>query len=180
MHAQQVIAHPIEALPLFGVAGMASTDSGAELVSGADSDMSVGQVVASLQFIDEIGIYALLPPHQPRVCRGPDRRGHRSPHQLGAQAQEPWRTVRQNDHIWLAVTYDQPVSPRWAVLGDIQWRRTDGLSKPQQFMFRNTLTYKLADGLRLGGGVNYGATAPMGNCPPPARCGTISSSCSRR
>jgi hypothetical protein len=87
------------------------------------------------------------------------------PHQLEAQAQAPWRTVRQNDHVWLAVTYDQPVSKHWAVLGDIQWRRTDGLSKPQQFMFRNTLTYKLADGLRLGGGVNYGASAPYGELP---------------
>lgn len=80
-------------------------------------------------------------------------------------AQTPWRTVRQNDHIWLAVTYDQPVSRRWAVLGDIQWRRTDGLSNPQQFMFRNTLTYKPAEGLRLGAGVNYGASSPYGELP---------------
>jgi len=82
-----------------------------------------------------------------------------------AQAPEPWRTVRQNDHVWLALTYDQPVSKRWAVLGDVQWRRTDGLDNPQQFMFRNTLTYKVSDGLRLGGGVNYGASAPYGELP---------------
>lgn len=87
------------------------------------------------------------------------------PQSAGAQTPAPWRTVRQNDHVWLAVTYDQPVSKRWAILGDLQWRRTDGVAKPQQFMFRNTLTYKLADGLRLGGGVNYGASAPYGELP---------------
>jgi Na+/H+ antiporter NhaD/arsenite permease-like protein len=82
-----------------------------------------------------------------------------------AQAQtEPWRTVRQ-DHLWLALTYDQPLSTRWAGLGDLQWRRTDGGRKPQQLLFRNTLTYKLTDGLRVGLGVTYAATAPYGALP---------------
>lgn len=82
-----------------------------------------------------------------------------------ARSQTPWRTVRENDRIWLAITYDQPVTRKWALLGDLQWRRTDGLANPQQVMFRNTLTYRLADGLRLGAGVNVGATAPHGQLP---------------
>lgn len=81
-----------------------------------------------------------------------------------AQSATPWRTVRQ-EHLWVAAVVDQPLSARWAVLSDVQWRRTDGGAKPQQLLTRGTLTYRVTPGLRLGVGLNYVATAPYGEVP---------------
>lgn len=76
----------------------------------------------------------------------------------------PWRTVRQ-EHLWLATFVDQPISARWAFLGDIQWRRTNGGRNPQQLLTRGSLTYRVTPGFRLGAGINYIATAPYGDLP---------------
>lgn len=75
-----------------------------------------------------------------------------------------WRTVRQ-DQTWLAFAYDQPLAQRWSTLGDFQWRRTNGLSDPQQFMARTSVLYRVAPGFRVGAGLNYGASAPYGELP---------------
>lgn len=80
------------------------------------------------------------------------------------QSPTPWRTVRQ-EHLWVAAVVDQPITTRFAFLGDAQWRRTDGGSKPQQLLTRGTVTYRVTPGLRLGLGLNYVATAPYGELP---------------
>lgn len=81
-----------------------------------------------------------------------------------SQAPTPWRTVRQ-DHLWLATFIDQPITARWAFLGDVQWRRTDGVQNPQQLLTRGSMTYRVTPGFRLGAGLNYVATAPYGELP---------------
>ncbi|WP_310570611.1 DUF2490 domain-containing protein [Gemmatimonas sp.] len=81
-----------------------------------------------------------------------------------SQSAAPWRTVRQ-DHLWLATFIDQPITTRWAFLGDVQWRRTDGVQKPQQLLTRGSITYRVTPGFRLGAGLNYLATAPYGELP---------------
>lgn len=79
-------------------------------------------------------------------------------------APTPWRTVRQ-DHLWLATFIDQPITSRWAFLGDVQWRRTEAGRDPQQLLTRGSLTYRVTPGFRLGAGVNVVATAPYGELP---------------
>lgn len=81
-----------------------------------------------------------------------------------AQSATPWRTVRQ-EHLWLATFIDQPITARWAFLGDVQWRRTDEGRNPQQLLTRGSLTYRVTPGFRLGAGINYVATAPYGELP---------------
>ncbi len=76
----------------------------------------------------------------------------------------PWRTVRQ-DHLWVATFIDQPITARWAFLGDVQWRRTEAGRNPQQLLTRGSLTYRVTPGFRLGAGVNVIATAPYGELP---------------
>jgi len=87
-----------------------------------------------------------------------------SPSTLASQSPTPWRTVRQ-DHLWVATFIDQPITTRWAFLGDVQWRRTEAGRSPQQLLTRGSLTYRLTPGLRLGAGINYVATAPYGELP---------------
>lgn len=87
-----------------------------------------------------------------------------SPTQAQSQSTTPWRTVRQ-DHLWLATFIDQPITARWAFLGDVQWRRTDDGQKPQQLLTRGSITYRVTPGFRLGAGLNYVATAPYGELP---------------
>ena len=79
-----------------------------------------------------------------------------SPSPVMSQSPTPWRTVRQ-DHLWVATFIDQPVTARWAFLGDVQWRRTDAGRDPQQLLTRGSLTYRVTPGFRLGAGVNVGA-----------------------
>jgi hypothetical protein len=86
------------------------------------------------------------------------------PRATTAQSTTPWRTIRQ-DHLWLATFVDQPITSRWAFLGDVQWRRTDAGRNPQQLLTRGSITYRLTPGFRLGAGVNYVATAPYGELP---------------
>jgi Protein of unknown function (DUF2490) len=87
-----------------------------------------------------------------------------APFRAEAQSTTPWRTVRQ-EHLWVAAVVDQPITKRFAFLGDAQWRRTDGGAKPQQLLTRGTITYRVTPGLRLGVGLNYVATAPYGELP---------------
>lgn len=84
--------------------------------------------------------------------------------QSTGQPPAPWRTVRQK-HLWIAAVVDQPITKRFAFLGDLQWRRTDAGAKPQQLLARSTVTYRVTPGLRLGAGLNYVATAPYGELP---------------
>lgn len=81
-----------------------------------------------------------------------------------AAAQSDWRTVRQ-DQTWLAFAYDQPLTTRWSTLGDVQWRRVNGLADPQQLLLRTTALFRVAPGFRVGAGVNYVASAPYGALP---------------
>ena len=87
-----------------------------------------------------------------------------SPSPVTSQSPTPWRTVRQ-DHLWVATFIDQPVTARWAFLGDVQWRRTDAGRQPQQLLTRGSLTYRVTPGFRLGAGINVVATAPYGALP---------------
>ena len=84
--------------------------------------------------------------------------------QSAGQPAARWRTVRQ-EHLWIAAVVDQPITTRFAFLGDAQWRRTDAGAKPQQLLTRGTVTYRVTPGLRLGVGLNYVATAPYGELP---------------
>ncbi|WP_411279495.1 DUF2490 domain-containing protein [Gemmatimonas sp.] len=87
-----------------------------------------------------------------------------SPSLAVGQTPTPWRTARQ-EHLWLATFVDQPITTRWAFLGDVQWRRTNEGDNPQQLLTRGSLTYRITPGFRLGAGINYVATAPYGELP---------------
>ncbi len=85
---------------------------------------------------------------------------------LYAQSQPDWRTVTQH-HTWIATVVDRPLGGPWAFLGDVSWRRTGWGRSPQQLLTRGSLTYRVAQGLRVGLGLNRIATSSYGDLPLP-------------
>lgn len=74
---------------------------------------------------------------------------------LAAQAQSPRRTIDERS-TWLAYTGIHPISPVWRLQLEGQLRQTEGLSQPQQRLFRTALLRVLNPTARVGAG--YAAT----------------------
>ena len=86
-----------------------------------------------------------------------------SPPALASQT-TPWISRHQNAQ-WLGAFVDQPLRARWSLWFDGQWRRLDLGQQPQQLLIRPGVQFTLANGVRLGAGYGFVATAPHGALP---------------
>ena len=84
---------------------------------------------------------------------------------LGAQP-SPWRSTHEQQ-AWYTVIVDQAITSRTSLWFDGSWRRMGLGSEPQQILLRPGLLFKLAEGVRIGAGYGYIATAPHGETPAP-------------
>jgi len=64
---------------------------------------------------------------------------------------------------------DHPVSERWGVHLEGQWRRHDGPLQPQQLFFRPAVNYKVSNSLMLTAGYAFADTYRYGEFPAAAR-----------
>lgn len=75
-----------------------------------------------------------------------------------------WSTVQQ-PAMWLNATVDQGISSRTALWFDGHWRRMALGREPQQLLLRPGVQLTLRQGVRIGAGYTYVATAPYGESP---------------
>ena len=75
-----------------------------------------------------------------------------------------WESVHQAA-TWVNASADHALSARSAFWFDGHWRRTGIGAEPQQLLLRPGLQFTLRNGLRIGGGYAYIATAPYGDVP---------------
>ncbi|MFL6448025.1 MAG: DUF2490 domain-containing protein [Bryobacteraceae bacterium] len=73
-----------------------------------------------------------------------------------------------NVHGWLMYFGDHPVSDRWGVHLEAQFRRTNGGLAPQQLLLRPAVNYTINSHLMLTGGYGYVRTSRYGDFPPAA------------
>jgi hypothetical protein len=73
-----------------------------------------------------------------------------------------------NQHAWLSYSGDHPVSGRWGVHFDAQWRRSDLGTIWQQYQLRPGLNYEVSDKLLLTLGYAFTRTYPYGDFPATA------------
>ena len=65
------------------------------------------------------------------------------------------QTSTVNQHFWLAYFGDHPVSERWQIHVDAQWRRHDLGLTWQQLLVRPAINYKLSDHVLVTGGYAF-------------------------
>jgi hypothetical protein len=82
-----------------------------------------------------------------------------------SSAQEPAWTTMQQPAVWLNATIDQSVTERVALWFDGHWRRMEYGREPQQLLLRPGVQMMLRQGVRVGAGYTYVATAPYGESP---------------
>src|SRR3954453_10889501 len=83
----------------------------------------------------------------------------------------PAPSIAQTDsnfHGWLMYFGDHPVSDRWGVHLEAQFRRTNGGLAPQQLLLRPALNFSVNSHLMLTGGYGYVRTSRYGDFPAPA------------
>lgn len=73
-----------------------------------------------------------------------------------------------NFHGWLMYFGDHPVSDRWGVHLEAQFRRTNGGLAPQQLLLRPALNYTVNSHLMLTGGYAFVRTSRYGDFPAVA------------
>jgi hypothetical protein len=73
-----------------------------------------------------------------------------------------------NFHGWLMYFGDHPVSDRWGVHLEAQFRRTNGGLAPQQLLLRPAVNYTINSHLMLTGGYAYVRTSRYGDFPAAA------------
>lgn len=76
-----------------------------------------------------------------------------------AHAQSLRRTNDENS-TWLAYTGVHPISKNWRLQLEAQLRQTEGMSQPQQRLFRTALLRVLSPAVRVGGGYAVTRTYP--------------------
>ncbi|MCW5983474.1 MAG: DUF2490 domain-containing protein [Bryobacteraceae bacterium] len=83
-----------------------------------------------------------------------------------AAAQTPaGRLHDHNFNAWLAYIGDHPVSGRWGVHLEGQFRRHDAFLRPQQLLLRPAVNYRLTTSLAASAGYAYVDTARYGEYP---------------
>lgn len=85
-------------------------------------------------------------------------------------ANGPWPTVHQTN-AWYGNIYEQPVTPAFSVMTDVQLRRSGFIEHPKQLFMVGGLTWRATPGVRLTLGGGYIASTPYGLLPAalPAR-----------
>jgi hypothetical protein len=83
-------------------------------------------------------------------------------------AQTPARVLDFNQHLWVSYSGDHPVSERWGVHFDAQWRRADLGSDWQQYQLRPGVVYALRPDLHVTAGYAYTRSYPYGDFPVQA------------
>lgn len=86
---------------------------------------------------------------------------------VAAAAQQ--RTFDNNLNAWVGYFGDHPVSERWGVHLDVQWRRHDLFSDWQQYVVRPGVNFELSDSVTLTAGYRYGESFPYGDFPSGGR-----------
>lgn len=87
-----------------------------------------------------------------------------------AQVQMPeGRVADQNRHIWLVYNTTVRFAPKWGAYGEAQLRRSDGGSKPQQFLVRAALDRYVCQALTVSGGYGFQMSYPYGDFPAAER-----------
>lgn len=86
---------------------------------------------------------------------------------VAASAQQ--RTIDNNLHAWLGYFGDHPVSERWGVHLDAQWRRHDLFANWQQYLVRPGVNFKVSDSVTLTAGYRFGESFPYGDFPSAGR-----------
>ena len=85
----------------------------------------------------------------------------------GLRAQD--RVVDQNVNAWFMYFGDHPVSDRWGVHLEGQYRRHDVVSDWQQLLLRPAINYEASDAVTLTAGYAYVRTHRYGEFPAAAR-----------
>ena len=89
-----------------------------------------------------------------------------APAQTTAPTPRRWDT---NHNIWLTYSGDARLVGRWGVHTEFQYRRTNGLSDPQQYFYRAGVNYYLPKGVMVTLGGAYLLSLPYGEYPNPGR-----------
>lgn len=84
-----------------------------------------------------------------------------------ASSAQSIRQVDNQTHVWLLLGGNHRVTENWGVHTDVQIRRADGVSSPQQFIARVGLEYRLRNGLILTAGYCWVHTSVYGRQPSP-------------
>lgn len=83
---------------------------------------------------------------------------------LGASAQND-RVIDNNSIAWGQVFTTVQVAPKWDVLAEAQFRRTEGLKDPQQNLYRGAVQYRPHEQLSVAAGYGYIETFSYGDYP---------------
>ena len=86
-----------------------------------------------------------------------------------AQATAAPRRWDTNHNVWLCYFGDARLAGRWGVHTEFQYRRTNGLSDPQQYFYRAGVNYYLTKDVLLTAGAVYLLSLPYGDYPEPGR-----------
>jgi len=78
----------------------------------------------------------------------------------GSTAQESIRTVVSQPAAWTNYTGIHPISDKWRVLAELQFRQYDAGRQPMQRFVRTGLLRVLSPGVRVGGGYLFAHTFP--------------------
>lgn len=88
-----------------------------------------------------------------------------------ATASAQTRVTDTNAHGWYVLNFEAPVSSRWSIVFDGQYRRNNVITRWQQNLLRPAVTYNLNKTFQLGGGYGYVRTYPYGEYPFPRAFG---------
>lgn len=86
---------------------------------------------------------------------------------VAAPAQQ--RPFDNNLNAWLRYFGNHPVSERWGIHLDLQWRRHDLFSKWQQYVLWSGVNFELSDSVTLTAGYRFGESFPYGDFPSAGR-----------
>jgi hypothetical protein len=73
-----------------------------------------------------------------------------------------------NLHGWYVYAGDHPVSGRWGIHLEAQWRRHDVIVRPQQLLLRPGVNFRVNDRIALSAGYAYVTTHRYGDYPAAA------------
>jgi hypothetical protein len=82
----------------------------------------------------------------------------------GAQTTSYHQTA-DNLNVWLAFFGTHPLGGQWSLLSEVQFRRSEGLLHPQQFLVRPGIAYHFSDRLTASLGYFHIETYPYGEYP---------------
>ncbi|QJX45838.1 DUF2490 domain-containing protein [Hymenobacter taeanensis] len=86
-----------------------------------------------------------------------------------AQTAPPERVTDRNHNAWLTYFSDARLSQRWGLHTEFQYRRTNGLQDPQQYLYRIGGNYHATEQLLVSGGYAYLLSLPYGDFPDAGR-----------